>query len=487
MLFFKNVRLKIVIFIKKIQQRWKNKCTLPYQDESQWKFPGEKKEKTPSLQKQFVLFWGIWLLFVILWAILYNTLSYVFMLIAAFICSLALETVIAFWARLTRSRGVGILIAYFLMVVFLLSGFFILVPFFLGRWTEILQSLVTFFQTVQGEIAEQGIEVYIRSISWMPESLGEEIIDYIQTSNAETILPTLTENMGKIINFSSSYLKLIGEYAVNIFWWFFWATGKVIIFFTLSIFFSISHFKVKYSIKYLFRNTEKFQEKVDEIYKSIENRLKSQLLLCVFIGIASYIGLNILSLIGYDIPQKGVLAILAGLFEIIPYLGPYLGLLPAAIFWIFFHGLWGFLAVVILYIIIQQSEEKILVPYLMSKTLWISPLLIFICMLIAGSIMGIVGIVFAVPLAVIVSIIFSIPSPQKHQEKLQKHHLETQKGSGLWMVSSPSKEKKEENSEETPVAKNLEQELLKNKFLQSEKKMKKAKETEKIKKQLYEI
>ncbi|MBQ7074821.1 hypothetical protein IJM86_07440 [bacterium] len=55
------------------------------------------------------------------------------------------------------------------------------------------------------------------------------------------------------------------------------------------------------------------------------------------------------------------------------------------------------------------------------------------------------------------------------------------------MVSSPSKEKKEENSEETPVAKNLEQELLKNKFLQSEKKMKKAKETEKIKKQLYEI
>ena len=51
----------------------------------------------------------------------------------------------------------------------------------------------------------------------MPETLGEEIIEYIQTSNAETILPTLTENIGKIINFSSSYLKLIGEYAVNVF------------------------------------------------------------------------------------------------------------------------------------------------------------------------------------------------------------------------------------------------------------------------------
>jgi hypothetical protein len=77
--------------------------------------------------------------------------------------------------------------------------------------------LITFFQTVQGEIAEQGVDAYIRGISWMPETLGEEIIEYIQTSNAETILPTLTENIGKIINFSSSYLKLIGEYAVNVF------------------------------------------------------------------------------------------------------------------------------------------------------------------------------------------------------------------------------------------------------------------------------
>jgi predicted PurR-regulated permease PerM len=88
----------------------------------------------------------------------------------------------------------------------------------------------------------------------------------------------------------------------------------------------------------------------------------------------------------------------------------------------------GFLAVVILYIIIQQSEEKILVPYLMSKTLGISPLLIFICMLIAGSIMGIAGIVFAVPLAVIVAIVFSIPSPlQPNKADLQGSVIGQQK------------------------------------------------------------
>jgi hypothetical protein len=65
-LFFRNLRCKLCVYIAKIQKRRKNKCTLPYQDESQRKFPVEKKKKSPTLQKQFFLFWGIGLLFVIL-------------------------------------------------------------------------------------------------------------------------------------------------------------------------------------------------------------------------------------------------------------------------------------------------------------------------------------------------------------------------------------------------------------------------------------
>jgi predicted PurR-regulated permease PerM len=55
------------------------------------------------------------------------------MLIAACILSLALEGVITFRSKLTRSRGVGIFIAYLLLFLFLLSGFVIIVPFLVGR------------------------------------------------------------------------------------------------------------------------------------------------------------------------------------------------------------------------------------------------------------------------------------------------------------------------------------------------------------------
>ena len=108
-------------------------------------------------------------------------------------------------------------------------------------------------------------------------------------------------------------------------------------------------------------------------------------------------------------------------------------------------------------------------------------------MLIAGSIMGIAGIVFAVPLAVIVAIVFSIPSPlQPNKADLQGSVIGQQK-QDQWQKIAENKLESIEKSEWTPVAKNLEKELLKNKLLQKEKKMKKEKENEKIKNKFYDI
>ncbi|MDR0651020.1 MAG: hypothetical protein LBG59_06600 [Candidatus Peribacteria bacterium] len=166
----------------------------------------------------------------------------------------------------------------------------------------------------------QGIDAYVRSRSWIPSFLHDDILKYISTTNSASFLHTITENLGNIMNLSSSYIKTIGSYAMNIFGNIFSVAGKIVLFFTLSIFFSLAHFEVRYGITFLFRRIKQSKEKIDEVYTGIATRLKSQLLLCVFIGITSYVGLRILDWIGFVIPQKGVLALLAGIFEIIPYL-----------------------------------------------------------------------------------------------------------------------------------------------------------------------
>lgn len=84
----------------------------------------------------------------------------------------------------------------------------------------------------------------------------------------------------------------------------FMGAGKSMILLTLSVFFSISHFDVKRLLKYAFSRAKDSSRKIEEVYFGIASWLKSQLLLCLVIGVATYIGLWILSWIGFDLPQK---------------------------------------------------------------------------------------------------------------------------------------------------------------------------------------
>ena len=365
-------------------------------------------------------FWLIWLAVVTLWYMMYISLSYIYMVIAAFIISLALEWCIIFWQRLTKNRWIWILITYLLTTLFVLSGFIILIPFFFNRWTELLQSLMTWLLKLQSALAQLWVPWYIEGVNRMPGFLKEELIQRIQNSNSDSILTVITENIWSIMSTSSDYLKTIAWQALIFFWNIFTIIINSAIVLTLCIFFSIAHYDIKYALKYIFRHYTNVLPRIDQAYSGITTRLKSQLFLCFFIWIMSYIWLRILELFGISVPQKLTLAILAWIFEIIPYIGPFLWWLPAAISALVFSGWWGFLAVTILYIIIQQSEEKLLVPVLMWKTLWVNPLVVFICMILCGTIMWFFWVLLAVPMAVIVSLAFHVPESDELEKRVKK-------------------------------------------------------------------
>jgi predicted PurR-regulated permease PerM len=89
--------------------------------------------------------------------------------------------------------------------------------------------------------------------------------------------------------------------------------------------------------------------------------------------------------------------------EFVPYLGPILALIPALAIAI---SMWfnPFLIILILYIIIQQVENNVLVPYIMWKTLDLSPFLVLIMMSIWALSAGIVWIIIAIPLSAVLQI-----------------------------------------------------------------------------------
>src|SRR3989338_996325 len=103
-----------------------------------------------------------------------------------------------------------------------------------------------------------------------------------------------------------------------------------------------------------------------QIQKKIGAWARGQLILGLIIGVLSFIGLIIL------LPKYALsLALVSGVTEMVPYLGPILGAIPAVFlgFAVQPFSLWRGVSILILYIVIQQVEEKFIVPQVMKKQL----------------------------------------------------------------------------------------------------------------------
>ncbi len=120
--------------------------------------------------------------------------------------------------------------------------------------------------------------------------------------------------------------------------------------------------------------------------------VRGQVLLMVFIGTVTFVGLFALG-----VPYPLALATWASLMEIIPIIGPFLGAIPAILV-AFTKSPWLALATAILYVIVQQLENNILVPKVMERAVGLHPILVMVGVLAGGVLYGILGIVIAVPL-----------------------------------------------------------------------------------------
>lgn len=151
---------------------------------------------------------------------------------------------------------------------------------------------------------------------------------------------------------------------------------------------------------------EKYHEYIIDVIGRIQSKIgdwaRGQLILGLIIGLLSFAGLI------FILPKYAlVLALIAAVMELIPYLGPMIAAVPAV-----FLGFMGppislgrGLAVLILYVIIQEAENNIIVPQVMKKQVGLNPVVILIIMLIGARFAGIIGIILAIPVATVVSII----------------------------------------------------------------------------------
>lgn len=160
---------------------------------------------------------------------------------------------------------------------------------------------------------------------------------------------------------------------------------------------------------------QRYRQRARSTAADIGNRLGlwlgAQMLMSFIIFSLTLIGLLIIGM-----PFPVLLALVAGLGEFIPWVGPIVGWMAAGAVAAFISPL-TFILVTAFYIVLQQIEGNVLGPIILGRVMRMSPVVILLAVLIGGSLLGLVGALIAVPIAAAIYVLFdAIRRPKSDEE-----------------------------------------------------------------------
>jgi predicted PurR-regulated permease PerM len=150
------------------------------------------------------------------------------------------------------------------------------------------------------------------------------------------------------------------------------------------------------------RFRETFSRLFDEVGRILETYVRGQLLIALIMVVLYSIGFA-----GLSVPAWAGIAALAGLLNIVPYVGTALGLILAAAFTLADGGgMWRIAGVFSVFAVVQTIEGYLLTPYIIGTRLSLHPMAVFLGLLIGGKLFGLLGLVLAVPTIAVAKVFF---------------------------------------------------------------------------------
>lgn len=168
------------------------------------------------------------------------------------------------------------------------------------------------------------------------------------------------------------------------------------------IFYILKDFEVfqRTAVSYLPRSRRKaIVTLIKEIDTALGNYVRGQFLVCLIIGVFAYIGYMVIGM-----PYALLFASIVAIFNIVPYLGPFLGAAPALLMASTIS--WKMvLLVATVNLICQLLESNVISPQVVGRKLHLHPLLIIFALLVGGQVAGTVGLILAVPVFAVMKVL----------------------------------------------------------------------------------
>lgn len=274
-----------------------------------------------------------------------------------------------------------ILIVFGIIMTLLILTIFFLIPSVINQLNILYKEIPNFIENYQNLIL----------------SIKPQLSKFINPVDVEILLKENLSGLQKsVLSFSQSIIIYLSNIVSSI------TLGIVII--PLILFYLMRDMFLFKENLYIFvskKNKKKFKEVLEEIDNIVSGFIRGRIMVCFIVGTLIGIGLYFLNL-----KFALIIGIVSGVLNFIPYLGPIVGVVLALIFalgspW------WTLLMIVILFVLVNQLETIYLNPIILGKGLGLHPLTVILSMLICGQLLGILGVLVAVPLAAILKVLAS--------------------------------------------------------------------------------
>jgi predicted PurR-regulated permease PerM len=330
-------------------------------------------------------------------AFLYVLFTYVFAPLKVVVVPLAIAVVISYLLNplVTKlehrgiRRGFSVLMIYvvFLGVVgFLMSRVVPLITHQVSAFISDLPRLMSRVATLVNDFADKrdwNFHLNVCSPDEVACPEGYLSFKRLVTDNRDKI----TQFLGGVGSFAASALHIVLNLVLGL---------------VFSVYLLLDLPKFKKGIRNLIpgRHQAEVQELGENIGRVLGSFFRGQLLVAAFVGAASAIGLTFIK-----IPFAALVGMIAGIFNLVPMIGPFIGAIPAVILGLLsgepIRALWGMLWL----LVVQQIDNHIISPNVMGRTVKLHPITVMLSLLIGGTMAGIFGMLLVIPLVAVVKMV----------------------------------------------------------------------------------
>jgi predicted PurR-regulated permease PerM len=316
---------------------------------------------------------GFWLL--------YRFNQVVFILFIAIVLGTVIRPAVVWLHQRGLPRIAGVILVYLLLFI-LFTGFLLLLfPLIVEQGRTIADSVPGYYQNLREWMAGYPNQLMVSLGEFLPATLPSLTPSAAQPTGQEVM-----DSAGQALGYVTLTAKFIFIAIVTLVLAFYWTLDgpRTIQSFLLLI-------------------PKDQRESISELISAMETKvgfyIAGQGVLCLVVGIMALIAYLLIGL-----PNALVLALLAGVLEAVPMIGPLLGAIPAALVALSI-GPDKLIWVIVATAVIQQLENSLLVPRVMKKAVGVNPFVTLLALFAFGSLFGIAGALMAIPMAAIIQLV----------------------------------------------------------------------------------